>query len=245
VGHYLTYHTHANAELTFKDRPVWDFGPGYQPRTGIGSLQLRDLYVIRDPARPDLAKAGKFSIYDRYTCYPPIMTTKQASMGRGKAPAWGQELMQYLQELRSQGGVYFSYTGEAMSTYDNRVELDPEVKDPWGMPAARTYYRHHKYDMETCDYALTKVCQIMVDAGGEVRKYDSQKEDNEGYGHVHGTLRAGTDPEKSVLDAECQSHTVKGLHVLDSAFMPTAGASNPSITLIANAYRVCERVQKQ
>jgi choline dehydrogenase-like flavoprotein len=48
-----------------------------------------------------------------------------------------------------------------------------------------------------------------------------------------------------VLDAECQSHTVRGLYVLDSAFMPTAGASNPSITLIANAYRVCERVPKK
>jgi choline dehydrogenase-like flavoprotein len=242
IGHYLTYHARANAELTFKDQPVWDLGPEYQPRTGIGSLQLRDLYVIKDSKRPDLAKAGKFSIYDRYTVYPPILVSKQASMGRGQPNTWGKELVQYLQELRSQGGVFFSYTGEAMSLYDNRVELDPEVKDPWGQPVARTYYRHHKYDRDACEYALSKVCEVMVDAGGELRKYDAQKEENEGYGHVHGTLRAGKDPERSVLDADCQSHTVKGLYVLDSAFMPTAGASNPSITLIANAYRVCGQV---
>jgi choline dehydrogenase-like flavoprotein len=46
-----------------------------------------------------------------------------------------------------------------------------------------------------------------------------------------------------VLDELCESHTVKGLHVLDAAWMPTSGASNPTITLIANAYRVCEEVQ--
>ena len=48
----------------------------------------------------------------------------------------------------------------------------------------------------------------------------------------------------SVLDASCQSHTVEGLYVLDCSFMPTAGASNPTLTLLANAYRVCESVPK-
>lgn len=80
----------------------------------------------------------------------------------------------------------------------------------------------------------------MSASGGEVRKYDPQQETNEGYGHNHGTLRAGTDPGASVLDASCQSHTVKGLCVLDSAFMPTAGESNPTLTQIANGYRVCD-----
>jgi choline dehydrogenase-like flavoprotein len=59
---------------------------------------------------------------------------------------------------------------------------------------------------------------------------------------VQGTLRAGSDPGSSVLDELCESHTVKGLYVLDAAWMPTSGASNPTITLIANAYRVCEQV---
>jgi choline dehydrogenase-like flavoprotein len=33
---------------------------------------------------------------------------------------------------------------------------------------------------------------------------------------------------------------VAGLYVLDSAWMPTSGASNPTMTQLANAYRVCE-----
>jgi len=243
VGHYLTYHTHANLELNFPLQPVWDLGGANQPRTAIGSLQLRDLYVIDDPST-GLTKGGKFSIYDPYTWATPIRQIKGASLGRDKTNVWGDDLRAYLEELRSHGGVYFSFTGDAMSLYDNRVELDPDVKDPWGLPAARTYYRHHAYDQELSKYALDRVCEAMVEAGGELRRYEPQGEANPGYGHVQGSLRAGTDPGASVLDANCQSHTVEGLYVLDCSFMPTAGASNPTLTLLANAYRVCETVPK-
>jgi choline dehydrogenase-like flavoprotein len=243
VGRYLTYHTHANAELTFPLQPVWDLGDGYQPRTGLGSLQLRDLYVIDDP-KTYLTKGGKFSIYDPYTWSTPIRLIKSAALDAAHRNVWGAELMQYLHELRTQGGVYFSFTGEAMSMYDNRVELDPERKDPWGLPVARVHYRHHQYDRDLSRYCIDKVCEVMAEAGGELRRYELQDEANPGYGHVQGTLRAGTDPGASVLDENCQSHTVKGLYVLDCSFMPTAGASNPTMTLLANAYRVCEGVPK-
>jgi choline dehydrogenase-like flavoprotein len=71
-----------------------------------------------------------------------------------------------------------------------------------------------------------------------------QTPSNPGYGHNHGTLRAGRDRAASVLDENCQSHQVEGLYVVDAAFMPTAGASNPSLTMIANAYRVCDGIPK-
>ncbi len=243
IGRYLTYHTKGNADFTFPGKPVWDAGPAFQPRTAIGSLQLRGLYTYRDDSG-QLCKGGKFSVYDPLTCTTPLRLLKGASLGPTQRNIWGKDLVQYLRELRSQGGVSFSFTGEAMSLYDNRVELDPQVKDPWGVPVARTYYQHSPWDVALSKFALDRVTKVVTDAGGELRKYDPQEANNPGYGHVHGTLRAGTDPGAAVLDADCQSHTVKGLYVLDAAFMPTAGASNPSITLIANAFRVCERVAK-
>ncbi len=243
IGRYLTYHTKGNADLTFPGKPVWEDGPAHQPRTAIGSLQLRGLYSYRD-SQNRLCKGGKFSVYDPYTCTTPLRLIKGASLGRDQRNVWGKDLVQYLRELRSQGGVSFSFTGEAMSLYDNRVELDPDVKDPWGVPVARTYYQHSPWDIELSKFALDRVVEVMTDAGGELRKYEPQDANNPGYGHVHGTLRAGSDPGAAVLDADCQSHTVKGLYVLDASFMPTAGASNPSITLIANAFRVCEHVEK-
>ena len=80
----------------------------------------------------------------------------------------------------------------------------------------------------------------MVDAGGELRKFDAQEPANEGYGHNHGTLRAGED--RAPCSTRTASHMMRGLYVLDCAFMPTAGASNPTLTLIANAFRVCHSI---
>jgi choline dehydrogenase-like flavoprotein len=244
IGHYLTYHTKGTAEITLKSHPVWDEGPDrlFQPRTALGSLQLRDLYVIDDPGTY-LTKGGKFSIYDPLTVAPPIKALRATGYEPKRAKdLWGKALTERLVELREQAGVSFSFTGETLSMYDNRVELDDQEKDPWGLPAARVFYTHPQYDLDLSRYCLERVCGIVADAGGEVRRFDPQKADNPGYGHNHGSLRAGTDPGAAVLDADCQSHTVKGLYVLDCAFMPTAGASNPTLTQIANTYRVCEKV---
>jgi choline dehydrogenase-like flavoprotein len=242
VGRFLTYHTKGEAHFTFPGERVWDPGPrnqGVQPVTAIGSLQLRGLYTYKDGAG-DMRKAGKFSVYDPFTCTTPIRLLKGAAMGPSKRAIWGSDLVDYLREIRSQGGVSVSFTGDAMSRYDNRVELDPVVKDPWGVPVAKTFYRHDAWDLEMSRFALGKVAEAVAAGGGELRKLEPQDEANPGYGHVHGALRAGVDRGLSVLDANCESHEVAGLTVLDAAWMPTAGASNPSITLLANAYRVCE-----
>jgi hypothetical protein len=241
IGRYLTYHTKGSAELIFKDQPVWDEGEArsFQPRTSLGSLQLRDLYVINDPSTY-LSKGGKFSIYDPFTINPPLkLLTRTGYLPKKGKQLWGKDLTERLLELRSHGGVSFSFTGETLSMPDNRVELDPKVRDPYGVPVARVHYQHPSYDVDLSAYAMRRVCDVMEAAGGVVRSMDTQGAENPGYGHNHGTLRSGTDPGASVLDGNCQSHTVSGLYVLDCAFMPTAGASNPTLTMIANAYRVC------
>jgi choline dehydrogenase-like flavoprotein len=241
IGHYLTYHPKGDLSFTFPGKPVWDMGPAYQPRTAIGSLQLRGLYNYTD-RNGKRCKGGKFSVYDPYTCTPPIRLVKGANLGPEKKGVWGAELVKSLQELRNQAGVSFSFTGDAMSLYDNRVELDPIQKDPWGYPVAKTFYRHHDWDIALSKFALQHVTEIVEAVRGQVRTSEPQQAANPGYGHVHGSLRAGLNPDTSVLDANCQSHSIEGLYVVDASFMPTAGASNPSLTLIANALRVCESI---
>ncbi len=41
---------------------------------------------------------------------------------------------------------------------------------------------------------------------------------------VAGGCRFGTDPEKSVLNPDCQVHDVENLYVTDGSFMPTGGS---------------------
>ncbi len=57
-------------------------------------------------------------------------------------------------------------------------------------------------------------------------------------GHQAGTCRFGSDPSSSVLDLNCKAHELDNLYVVDTSFMPSIGAVNPSLTAIANALRV-------
>lgn len=61
---------------------------------------------------------------------------------------------------------------------------------------------------------------------------------NINYGHVCGTCRFGNDARTSVLDRTNRAHEVDNLYVVDASFFPSSGATNPSLTIAANALRV-------
>ena len=59
-------------------------------------------------------------------------------------------------------------------------------------------------------------------------------------GHIMGAVRMGSDPEHSVVDGWCRSHEVPNLYVSDGSCFPTSGGYNPTLTILANAYRVAD-----
>ena len=64
----------------------------------------------------------------------------------------------------------------------------------------------------------------------------------EGVGHQNGTCRMGSDPETSVLDANCKAHDLDNLYVVDASCFVSASAVNPSLTIIANSIRVADHL---
>ncbi|HET7174043.1 MAG TPA: GMC family oxidoreductase [Nocardioidaceae bacterium] len=60
--------------------------------------------------------------------------------------------------------------------------------------------------------------------------------------HQAGTVRFGSAPANSALDLDCKAHELDNLYVVDGSFMPSIGAVNPTLTIIANAIRVSERI---
>jgi choline dehydrogenase-like flavoprotein len=63
-----------------------------------------------------------------------------------------------------------------------------------------------------------------------------------GLGHQVGTCRFGADPKTSVLDLDCKAHDLDNLYVVDGSFMVSSAAVNPTLTIIANALRVGDRL---
>jgi choline dehydrogenase-like flavoprotein len=63
--------------------------------------------------------------------------------------------------------------------------------------------------------------------------------------HQAGTVRFGTDPASSALDIFCKAHDLDNLYVVDGSFMPSIGAVNPTLTIIANALRVADHLAER
>lgn len=72
--------------------------------------------------------------------------------------------------------------------------------------------------------------------------YLSKAMDVSATAHQAGTVRFGTDPQTSALDVNCRAHELDNLYVIDGSFMPSIGAVNPTLTIIANALRVSEHI---
>jgi choline dehydrogenase-like flavoprotein len=64
-----------------------------------------------------------------------------------------------------------------------------------------------------------------------------------GYHHLGGT-RLGSDPASSVVDPDCRVHRYANLHVAGSSVFPTAGWANPTLTLVAMAIRLADRLSR-
>ena len=125
----------------------------------------------------------------------------------------------------------------------NRVDLDPTVKDRWGMPVARITNKPHANDTAMSKWQIDKNVEIL-EAAGAVRTMPVYLGD-EFTGnacHQHGTVRMGTDPSRSVLNEWAQAHSVENLFVLDGSGFATALGVNPTLTIMAHSWRAADYI---
>lgn len=135
------------------------------------------------------------------------------------------------------GGTAF---GEMLPQHDNRVTLDPEVKDKWGLPVLRfdcaigENEQLMRKDM-TADFAE------MLEACGAKDVSTFENEYYPGMGiHEMGTARMGRDPKTSVLNSWNQIWDAPNVFVTDGSGMVSAGCQNPSLTYMAMTARAAD-----
>jgi choline dehydrogenase-like flavoprotein len=131
--------------------------------------------------------------------------------------------------------------GECLPRFDNFVELDPEKKDAWGIPALRIHasYGENEHSMAK---AMRQDIASMLDAL-QVRDATPPNEQLSVFGkniHECGTARMGTDPKKSVVNAYNQVHDVKNIYVTDGAAFVTQGCYEPTLTIMAISVRAAD-----
>ncbi len=120
---------------------------------------------------------------------------------------------------------------EDLPRYDNRVSLHPNDPDS---PLIEYQFSHELKRRRT---VFRRVVRKKL---GRFRTLLLNSRPELNFGHASGTLRFGTDPSASVLDADCQAHDLENLFVTDASFMPTSMGVNPSLMIAANALRVAD-----
>jgi choline dehydrogenase-like flavoprotein len=145
-------------------------------------------------------------------------------------------------KVRDYAGAFIEMGGfgEVLARYENHIELDPVMKDKWGIPVNRFNVKFGDNEKKMCEDMADAAQEMFEGAGFEIVNVN-RRVLTEGWSiHELGTARMGTDPKTSVLNQFQQSHDVKNLFVVDGSSHVSASCQNPTWTIMALAWRSCD-----
>jgi choline dehydrogenase-like flavoprotein len=134
-------------------------------------------------------------------------------------------------------GVGVTAAGCGLEDPGNYVDIDPEVKDAWGIPAARIRLRHGQNQEAMVKDMVQRGIEIIEAAGGKVTSYSTSTSIPGAQIHEQGTCRMGNDPGKFVTDRRGKTHDVPNLVLADGSIHCTSGITDPTITILALTMR--------
>lgn len=212
------------AEVRFMDRSLMDYyflpeGSATFPKGGCLSFHLA-------PAQP-LTIASDIS----------------TGLGAGSVRdlVWGDTLKHRLRNcVGSALNVAFELFHDGFANPETFVELDPDVRDKWGLPAARIHYKALDHYAEVGHMLIDHGLELLNAMGATASAARSIGIRNPYL--AKGTCRAGTARSQSVLTEFCASHDHPNLFVIDGSFMPSCGGVPSTLTIVANGLRAAEYI---
>ncbi|MNL24280.1 6'''-hydroxyparomomycin C oxidase [compost metagenome] len=135
--------------------------------------------------------------------------------------------------------------GECLPYFENKISLDSEQKDKWGMPLVKINFAFGKNEIVMMDDIQVTAAQMLEDAGFRDVKSFCYRKAGGATVHEMGTARMGHDPTTSVLNGNNQIHHVKNVFVTDGSCMTSSACQNPSLTYMALTARACEFAYRQ
>ena len=135
--------------------------------------------------------------------------------------------------------------GETLPYHENKMYLDNEKKDKWGLPTVTfdAEFKENEYAMRK---DIKQQAAEMLEAAGFKNVTEFDKGSTLGLGiHEMGTARMGHDPKTSVLNRNNQLHMVPNVYVTDGAAMTSAGNQNPSLTYMALTARAANHAVEE
>jgi len=143
--------------------------------------------------------------------------------------------------------VAFSGRGEMIPNEQSYCEIDPQVKDKWGIPVLRFHWQWSEHETRQAVHMQKTFASILEAMGGRVKGeviVDGQKAIAPGGSIIHevGGAIMGTDAKRSVTNQWGQAWDVANLFVTDGAVFASNADKNPTLTIMALAWRTADRI---
>lgn len=220
VGRYLMVHSNHAVWGTFDQEIRWYKGPP--------SMACCEHWNYVDH-HPDKDFDGGYAFMSQGPLPGDFAGTLVSNLGM-----FGMDLREKMALYNRMAGL--KMVGETMPQADNRVRLSDET-DELGLPRARVDFSYCENDRRLHRHALGFMGDMLEAAGGrDIIETSSTA-------HLMGGCRMGFSPEDSVADGDGRTWDVPNLWICDGSLMPTAGGVNPSMTIMANAARIADRIE--
>ena len=241
VGRNLTYHFQTFTVGIFPDDTGGDRG---RDVTHLHDDLMIDTPEIRRAARDAGLPWMRGGVTEHGSAAGPIDEAMIYPPGPGHVAAMADS------SLRRRLWI-LTMQGEDLARPENRIDLDPSVRDAWGLPAGRVTYSPHRHELAASRYSTSVHEAVLADAGAQgVFSATSPPQDHidlhadvnpigiaPASRHVMGTARMGDDPTTSVVSPEQRLWDVDNVLVCDSSVFVTSSGYNPTLTLAALAHR--------
>ncbi len=212
--------------------------PGFEDRTTFGR-RPNGIYVarFRNVARPHPEFLRGYGMQGG---------SSRSDWQRGYAqPGFGAEFKRQLIGEPGPWSLGLSGWGETLPHPDNRVSLDPVVKDRWGIPAARIAVRWGANE-QAMDRDMATAAAEMLEAAGATDIETHLSTNPPGHCiHEMGGARMSHQPADGVLNRWNQAWDLPNLFVTDGACMASSACQNPSITYMALTARAADHAARE
>lgn len=154
-------------------------------------------------------------------------------------------------QLMKLGPVHSCVAGSQLVHEDlpqasNRVDLDPQVRDFHGLPAARITYSPHLHERVAAVLLGARLEALSLASPGAIAAaiipYPLISTAVPATAHLAGSARMGGDPATSVCAPDGRLHEVDNVWVADASTFPTFPGFNPTLTIMANALRIARGI---
>ena len=160
------------------------------------------------------------------------------------APGYGAELKKRVAEPVTSVGL--SGFGECLPYFENRVEIDEDVVDTFGIPVLRIHMQWGENERKMIPDMAESAAEMMAAAGARDIRPWTVPDRVPGYGiHEMGVARMGADPKTSVLSQYQQAWDVDNLFVMDAAGFTSGACQNPTLTIMALTVRSTDYLMEE